>query len=779
MTVRPTRLITMLAAFAAGLLTALPGVAHTPHDDVFAVQVSPDFDETDIVYVVTRSSVLKSSSAGREWQRMVRGLDSIAMLVHIELGADTDTLFVSSLGNGIFRSSDRGESWENRSLGLPSLNIDRVIAAPNDAGTAIAVSVEGDLALTRNRGESWTAVTGPFSEVLVGAVHLGESGAVEILVGDGTGGLFLSRNGGADWRGLASPAAGTPVTALATAPSEAGEAWANIVFGTQTGAIFLSTDGGESFAEQVTDFEPGTGRITDLEFTSSFAEDGRAYAVHWEHGVACTTRRRDDWRLCSDGVSWDSQAPELGRPSFSDLALTPGHARDGRLFLAAFDGFFHTQNRGGEWEELETFPKRYIIGLDVAPNYTETPRLLMTNMLWGMYETTDGGDTWRSLNTRDLNDYPRGNGFTRLFRPLFSPDFANDGTIFTSTWYAVYKSVDAGASWRHIQPVAEDWWADMRFHGLSINISPNFAEDQTLVAGTNWGKIIRSTDGGESFVKVHEAEDNVATIVFSPDFANDGTVFAGDPYGINRSTDRGETWTFTPLTDPALLGSVPISPHHPEDQREAYEFFLRLERGKSFASRLAVSPDFARDGIVMVGGADGLFRSSDRGATWTRLQGPPFEGRSFIEAVAMSPDIANDGTVLITVRGRGLFRSTDHGQTFAPIAPGLLDQQVQLGHYDGVTPKFPTVVFSPDYADDGTVFGYQGTTFFRSTDRGETWIALDTPEPSFSIRFLTFYLAHLYHRQALILALMALLGVLVVSGGYWWFRRRQGARAMA
>ena len=748
-----------LAAFLALCLLFSPARAHTPHDDVFNVALSPNFAEDGTVYTLTRSSVLKSTERGANWRRMVKGLDNIAMLVDLELASDGETLYVSSLGEGVYISTDAGESWRNASQGLDDLHIAQISAAPDNPNLAYAMTVRGALFLTQNGGAQWAPVEGPFGTLT--ALLAGERGA--LLVGDAQGRLFQNNGLGAQWEKLHEIDGEGPITAIALHDASA------IALGTAAGQVHVS--GAEDGGFMTSKSSMAKDAVTALAFSPNYARDKRLFASTWETGVYCSANAGKSWRACDKNLTTDTQAKGLGRPSFGELALSPNFAKDKTLYVAAFDGLFASNNRGGKWALIETFPADYLIGIAASPNFADDSQLLLTNMLWGIYASEDKGDTWRSMNTRVLNDYARGNGFTRLFNPVYSPGFATDRTVFTSTWYEIYKSSDAGATWREIEPVAEEWWGEKGHHALSMALSPNFADDMTVIAGTNWGKIIRSTDAGESFNAVTDAKGNAGAVVFSPNYANDGIVLVGDVQGVHRSVDGGETWSFAQITDPDRFYEPVISPAYLSDELDGFTFFLNLEREKVLSTVLAISPNFATDGTAFAAGAEGLFRSSDAGATWTAVTGAPFEGRRYVEAVAVSPDFAADGLIIVSLRGKGLYRSTDRGQSFEPFAEELIENQIMFSHFSGVTPKFPPIVFSPDFKTDRTLFAMDGTQLYRSVDAGDSWAELVTPDPETSARFFTWYLANVYPYRNTIILLGGAMGLLFAVGAYQFFRR--------
>jgi photosystem II stability/assembly factor-like uncharacterized protein len=90
--------------------------------------------------------------------------------------------------------------------------------------------------------------------------------------------------------------------------------------------------------------------------------------------------------------------------------------------------------------------------------------------------------------------------------------------------------------------------------------------------------------------------DTVHVLAASPNFAQDGVVFAARQSGLYRSSNGGQTWgdALTRLNPAAPLTTFVV----------------------------ALSPDFAQDGIVLAGVSGGVLRSSDSGAVWRIVEFP-------------------------------------------------------------------------------------------------------------------------------------------------------------
>ena len=199
----------------------------------------------------------------------------------------------------------------------------------------------------------------------------------------------------------------------------------------------------------------------------------------------------------------------------------------------------------------------------------------------GILRSLDGGETWQST------------AFTApaplVSALLVSPDYAVDSLVLAGTLEdGIFRSEDQGQSWH-------PWnfgLFDRRV--LCLAISPNFGADQTVFAGTETG-LYRSSNGGRAWREVGFPHDRapVLSVALSPAFADDGILLAGtEAHGLYGSLDDGKTWNA--VSENALNGSI--------NQ-------IIWPGGKSSEDVLALC-----DGTV--------FRSHDRGHTWNPLNLP-------------------------------------------------------------------------------------------------------------------------------------------------------------
>lgn len=202
-----------------------------------------------------------------------------------------------------------------------------------------------------------------------------------------------------------------------------------------------------------------------------------------------------------------------------------------------------------------------------------------------------------------------------------------------------------------------------------------------------------------------------------------------------RSTDRCDTWLtqrgytlydppFNSMAAFARPGNAPLvfatsqagasvsgGVYRSDDGGVSY---TRLS-GPLYGNLVVISPDFDNDQTVWVGAYNGLWRSTNAGASWSLLSGDLPAAN--VTGLAASPAYATDLTLFSALpdgANAGVYRSTDADAHWTKLTlPG------------GAVPVH--VALSPSFAADQTVWVFSlGNGVFRPTDRGETWQAPTT-----------------------------------------------------
>ena len=160
---------------------------------------------------------------------------------------------------------------------------------------------------------------------------------------------------------------------------------------------------------------------------------------------------------------------------------------------------------------------------------------------------------------------------------------------------------------------------------ISLGISPRYAEDRTILAGTARGLFI-SRDGGDHWqiAPTPMPDSVVLSFCFSPNYEADGIVLAGTlEDGVYYSDTWGERWAYRGF---GLLDATVYS--------------------------LSISPNFARDETVLAGTETALYYSYNGARAWKPLDFP--EGAAPILSLALSPNFPQNQTIYAGTERQGL-----------------------------------------------------------------------------------------------------------------------------
>ena len=236
-------LLLTVAWFTVDMKAAL---AHFPHDDIFAVEISPNYQQDRTLFINVRGNLFKSEDGGDSWQKIVKGLDYQQKLSSLDIAAQSPKiLFLSTLGDGIYKSENGGDSWSQVNQGLETLSIDLVAIAPDSADMVLAAGSETGLYKTENGGASWAQVMAGDNKIT--AIAFDSAQKDQITIGDAQGNLYFSDNRGKTWQRLATLPNSGAIRAVAISPNFTSDQ--TFWVGTEQEGIFQTVDGGVSFSQ--------------------------------------------------------------------------------------------------------------------------------------------------------------------------------------------------------------------------------------------------------------------------------------------------------------------------------------------------------------------------------------------------------------------------------------------------------------------------------------------------------------------------------------------------
>ena len=347
--------------------------------------------------------------------------------------------------------------------------------------------------------------------------------------------------------------------------------------------------------------------------------------------------------------------------------------RDSRVLYVATHrhkepgGFFKTVDGGRQWRESPELKKEALHSLSQSKS---DPNVLFAGTINGIFRSDNSGDTWFQLPT---NKTPGLVHVESLAVDPRTPDI-----VYAGTWYLPYKTTDGGDTWSSIKNgIIDD--SDI----FAIDIDPR---DPNHVIASACSGIYETKNGGANWRKVQgipSQSRRTRAILQHPSVP--GIVFAGTTEGFWRSERGGDANSWMVTTSRQLeINSITVHPSRPEViyiGTNNYGVMVSHDSGKSFVpTNVGYSGRFAnaivadweqlnRIYAATINTATGggfLFVSNDNGETWRpSMRNMPAR----LITYSILQDV-QDPNVILLGTNLGVYRSSDRGQTWAPVWSG-------------------------------------------------------------------------------------------------------------
>jgi photosystem II stability/assembly factor-like uncharacterized protein len=337
-------------------------------------------------------------------------------------------------------------------------------------------------------------------------------------------------------------------------------------------------------------------------------------------------------------------------------------------------GFFKSTDGGLTWKDAPELRNEAVHSMTQSES---NPNMLLAGTINGIFRSMDSGDTWSPLPTAALAAAAaQARGSNEVDVESLAIDPRNPNVIYAGTWWLPYKSTDGGQTWRIIKKgMIED--SDI----FAIDIDPRNADH--VIASACSG-IYETRDAGENWAKVQgipSQSRRTRAILQHPSIA--GVVFAGTTEGFWRSGNGGANNSWMVTTSRQLeINSIAVHPRNPNMVyigTNNYGVMVSNDGGKNFIpSNTGFSGRFV-DAIVTdrenanrvyaatintTTGGGFFFVSTDGGSSWQpsmRNMPPRLIGYSILQD-------ERDANIIYLGTNLGVYRSTDRGASWAPIA---------------------------------------------------------------------------------------------------------------
>jgi photosystem II stability/assembly factor-like uncharacterized protein len=316
------------------------------------------------------------------------------------------------------------------------------------------------------------------------------------------------------------------------------------------------------------------------------------------------------WKSVSGGASWSPIMDREGSYSIGWVTLDPKNPnvvwvgtgeRNSQRSVAYGDGIYKSEDGGRSWKNVGLKNSEHIGRIVVNPKNSDIVYVAAQGPLWsaggdrGLYKTTDGGRTWEQV--LKISEHT---GVSDVVLDPRNPD------VIIATAY------------------------QRRRHFF------------TLINGGPESAIHRSTDGGKTWTKVNTGLPSeelgrigLAISPQDPDVVYALVEAANRRGGIYRSTDNGVTWERRMDYNQGAMyyGDVFPDPHQ-FDRIYIPDVLIQVSDDGGRSTRALGQRNMHVDNHIiwvdpknpnhyLVGNDGGLYRSWDRGATWTFFENLP------------------------------------------------------------------------------------------------------------------------------------------------------------
>jgi photosystem II stability/assembly factor-like uncharacterized protein len=566
---------------------------------------------------------------------------SVLNIFITELFASNDTLYVGCEGCGVYRSTDEAASFIPINNGFPG---SAWVYSFAQIGQYLFTGLRGNggsVGVYRSpvNAINWTQVNNGLI-VFPSVIDMAVKGTDLIVTTKSFNDAGLFRSSDLGDNWVNK----TPVLPLAETPTYLAVSGNEIYVGTAGDAPYKSLDEGNNWHRLDNGLKPLT--------VFSLLAGSNGVFVGYERGVARTT---------NSGASWDRKVVGLTNTSITSLFT------DGNSTLYA------------------------------------TGRTMNIGSNDGVFSTTDGGQTWLSID-QGLLPNPQVNAITRTGGNL----------IIGTDNYGLYIKTPVDPAFR-------------RATGLETNppVTALLSSGQyVLAAVSNSDELYRSTDFGLSWLPSNNGfgaqSDQIYTL-----FEKSGVFYAGGFNALYKSTDLGANWTWAGngIYPGSIVNGITSLGTDLFASTGNNGIYKSSNGGANWVSVTTGLPPishfntiYAYNNILFAGSDEGVFRSDNAGNSWTSMNDGLLTSRN---------------SLAITVFNNQLFLGTDEtavwGRGIASVLPVRLEsfsgkEQNNIIKLHWKT-SFETagLYFEIERSSDGIIFGSIGQLAANASVAGDQY----------------------------------------------------------
>jgi photosystem II stability/assembly factor-like uncharacterized protein len=477
-------------------------------------------------FIINEDQLIETTDAGASWQvrQNITGANDIDFY--------NSTGFIAGYNGYVLRTTDAGATWEELPVAVYE-NINTVNVINEET---VILSTYNKIVVSTDGGNEWTIRTIPGVTVVKTFFVNEQTGHAACTNGT----MLKTVNGGIDWYVTAetntSPSSYLSIHFITE----------NIGFASrEPSELFKTTDGGESWFA-LPDISHQIYAIFFINENMGYiaGEDGVMYKSYnggnywfWvgfqqglidystmngifftdeNHGFATGNRGRII-KTSNGGTSWEEYAP-----IYNDIKELQ-FVTDQKGYLLVGNDFHKTLDGGYTWE-YQGSPEHYEYSNGfqfISENTGYSFGGGQSSIEGSVFKTVDGAKNWTKLN----------GGNQVILDAIYSGHFINEDTGIVSGGYnspKIMRTTDGGNSWSKVGDLA---FGQIQF----VNDTMGFGRTTSY-----YGRIYKTTDAGKNWVMKFEIDEDVNSM----DFVNENVGYiTGDQGLMYKTEDGGKSWS--------------------------------------------------------------------------------------------------------------------------------------------------------------------------------------------------------------------------------------------
>jgi photosystem II stability/assembly factor-like uncharacterized protein len=413
-----------------------------------------DPHKPEIIYAGTWHLPWKTTDGGAHWHNIKQGVIDDSDVFSIILDPERPSIVYVSACSGIYKSENGGELF-HKIQGIPSTaRRTRVLMQDVHHREIVYAGTTEGLYRTKDAGREWQRVTGP--DVIVNDIYLDSEHEGHILLATDRSGVLSSVDGGVTFAQSNEGFSARKVEALVADSRDPRRILAGVVNDKSYGGVFLTTDGGASWAQIAGGLE---GRDV---YTLAEAKDGTVLAgtnhgifalaagegFNDPHWVMRSSIVNPGIRIVSEMVRGKkiNREEEIQVPAREMSSRVAAFDLSGDVWLASTsEGLFTSKDQGTTWQG------GFVMGSADYRSVAVWDGQMLAARREGVIFSKDQGKTWNPMR------------IPSQIKDVRTVAFSKDGELWVGAGNGVFFSRDKGVTWFWLEKVPVRDIGDLAF----------------------------------------------------------------------------------------------------------------------------------------------------------------------------------------------------------------------------------------------------------------------------------------------------------------------------